>query len=105
MSKQQQQAITAFIYDRRGRLLATGSNSYVKTHVVQAKAASAVGKPSSIYLHAEIAALVKLKDWAKAHKIVVTRFLKDGKPALAKPCSICQHLIDQSPIKIVEYTT
>ena len=72
--------------------------------MVQAKAACAVGKPSSIYLHAEIAALVKLKDWDKAHKLVVTMFLKDGSPALAKPCSICQHVINQTGIKHVEYT-
>ena len=92
------------MYDRRGRLLSTGLNSYVKTHVIQARAADAVGRPSCIYLHAEIAAIVKLKDWDKAHKLVVTRFLKDGSPAMAKPCSICQHVINQTGIKHVEYT-
>ena len=85
--------------------------------MVQAKAACAVGKPSSIYLHAEIAALVKLKDWDKAHKMVIFRYAKadlsakdgrqhqGGTPLLAKPCSICQHVINQTGIKHVEYTT
>ena len=42
-----------------------------------------------IYLHAEIEALVKLRDWGRAYRIVVERYAKNGKPALAKPCPIC----------------
>ena len=85
-------------------MLSAANNSYIKTHTVQSKAANAVGKPSSIFLHAEIAALVKLKDWSKAHKIVVTRYLKDGTPANAKPCPICAHVIRQTAIKYIEHT-
>lgn len=96
--------LTALIYDKRGRLLSAGQNSYTRTHPVQARAAKAVGKPSSIYLHAEIAALVKLKDWSKAYKMVVLRYTKDGEPAKATPCSICRHIIALSGIKIVEST-
>lgn len=99
-----EQLITAFVYDKKGRLLSTGKNSYIKSHTLQAKAAKAVGLESKIFMHAEVASLVKV-DWKKAHKIVVTRYGKDGRPLLAKPCIICQHLIAQTNIKIIEYTT
>lgn len=68
------------------------------------KAAAAEGKPNAIYLHAEIDALVKIKDWDKAYRLVTTRFTIDGRPALAKPCAICQRILKQTGIKFVEYT-
>ena len=99
-----QQQLTALIYNKRGRLLSVGQNSYVRTHPLQARAAREVGKPASIYLHAEIAALVRLKDWSKAHKLVVLRYTKDGQPAKATPCDICKRVIKLSGIKIIEST-
>jgi deoxycytidylate deaminase len=99
-----QQQLTALIYNKRGRLLSVGQNSYVRTHPLQARAAREVGKPASIYLHAEIAALVRLKDWSKAHKLVVLRYTKDGQPAKANPCDICKRVIKLSGIKIIEST-
>ena len=77
-----QQHISAFVYDKRGRLLSTGQNSYVKTHPLQAKAAREVGEPHRIFLHAEVAALLKC-DWGKAHRMFVARYGKDGRPLLA----------------------
>lgn len=100
----QRQAITALVYDRRGRILSVGRNNYHKTHPLQARAAKAVGLEKKIYLHAEVDALVKLKDWSKAHRIVITRFNKHGEPVLAKPCPVCERVIDQAGIKIVEHT-
>jgi deoxycytidylate deaminase len=100
----QRHNITAILYDRRGRILAIGKNNYLKTHPLQAKSAQAVGEGYKIFLHAEIDALVKAKSWDKAHKLVITRFTKDGKPALAKPCKICQHAIKLAGIKLVEHT-
>lgn len=63
-----------------------------------------MGRPDSIFLHAEIAALVKIKDWSLAHKIVVMRYRKDGSPGSAKPCPICQHVIRQTAIKEIVHT-
>lgn len=100
----QRQSITAFVYDKRGTLLSVGRNSYVKTHPIQYKAAAAVNKPESIYLHAEVAALVKLKDWSKAHRIDVIRVLKDGTTGNAKPCPICCKVIGQTAIKLINHT-
>ena len=39
------QDMTAIIYDRRGRVLSVGKNSYFKTHTLQAKHAAKVGTP------------------------------------------------------------
>jgi tRNA(Arg) A34 adenosine deaminase TadA len=96
--------ISAFIYDKRGRLLSWGKNSYLKSHPLQAKMAQRAGTPEKVFLHAEIAALVKLKDWNKAHKMVVARFNAFGEPVSAKPCSCCMQAISLTSISILEYT-
>lgn len=96
--------LTAIIYDKRKNIVSIGRNSYIKTHPLMAEASALVGRPSRIYLHAEIAALVKLKDWSKAHKMVVTRYLKDGTPANATPCASCQLMLKKAGIKLVEHT-
>ena len=98
------QNITALIYDKKGRLLTMGKNSYVKTHPLQAKFANQVGLEHKIYLHAEIDALVKLKDWSKAHKIVITRLGKTGEPLLAKPCPVCERALKMAGITEIEHT-
>lgn len=100
----QRQNITALVYDRKGRLLSMGKNSYLKTHPLQAKIAKQVGESEKIFLHAEIDALIKVRDWKKAHKIVVTRINKHGEPALAKPCLVCEKMIKLAGIKEVVHT-
>ena len=104
MSKVKQK-LKATIYDKRGRVLSVGENSYQKTHPRQAEYAKAAGREEAIYLHAEISAIIKLRDQqSKAHRIYVERYGKDGKPLLAKPCEICQIAIDMAGIEVVEYT-
>ncbi|CAB4139400.1 Cytidine and deoxycytidylate deaminase domain containing protein [uncultured Caudovirales phage] len=98
-----QQHVSAFVYDKRGRLLSSGQNSYVKTHPLQAKIAAEVGEPHKVFLHAEVSALLKC-DWKKAHRILVTRYGKDGRPLVAKPCKVCHQIISMTSIKIVEHT-
>lgn len=96
--------IKALIYDKRNRILSIGENSYIKTHPRQAASALAVGEPSKVFLHAEIAALVRLKDFSKAYKIVVIRFNKLGKPAPAYPCKCCLHALKLAGITKIEST-
>jgi tRNA(Arg) A34 adenosine deaminase TadA len=103
MSSKRQQ-VTAVIYDKRGRVLSIGQNSYVKSHPVQAKHAKRVGREHNIYLHAEIAAITRCPDISRAHKIFVTRYDASGNPTLAKPCEICQSAIRATTIKIIEHT-
>lgn len=96
--------LTAVIYDKRGRVISVGQNSYVKTHPLQAKHAAEVGMPDKQYLHAEVHAIVRCKDLTKAHKIFVSRWDKKGRPALAKPCPVCMSAIEAAGIQIVEHT-
>jgi tRNA(Arg) A34 adenosine deaminase TadA len=96
--------ITAIIYDKKGRVLSIGKNSYIKTHPYQAKIAASVGLPHKIFLHAEIHAIIKCKKLDKAYKIVVYRYDNFGNPANAQPCPICSDAISKSGIKIVEHT-
>lgn len=97
-------SLVATIYDKRGRVISTGENSYWKTHPLQGRLSKEHGNGEEIYLHAEIAALVKLKDWSKAHKIRVERYTVNGTPALAKPCKICSAALMKAGIEIVEHT-
>jgi len=97
--------IRAKITDRKGNVLSIAENSYSKTHPIQARFANDVGLYHRIFLHAEIAALIKLEKGSKPHKIQIERFHKDGKPANAKPCAVCDAAIRHWGIKYVEYTT
>lgn len=97
--------IKATVRDRRGRVIGVGTNSYTKTHPLAFKAASTLGTPWKVFVHAELAALLEArKASTEAHSISVERYLKDGTPALAKPCSVCMKLIEDFGIKEVKYT-
>jgi deoxycytidylate deaminase len=100
MSKKHE--ITALAYDKRGKLLAVGRNSYVRTHPLQAKYGQRTGRPNAVYLHAELAALVKAR--APVHKLVIVRYHRNGEPALAKPCPACELAIKEFGVKHVEHT-
>ncbi len=96
--------LTAIIYDKKGRVLSIGKNSYAKTHPYQAECAKKAGLPDKIFLHAEIHAIIKCRNLDKAHKIVVYRFDDEGNPATAKPCPVCAGAIECAGIKIIEHT-
>lgn len=98
------QIMTAIIYDKRGKVISVGQNSYVKTHPLQAMYAAKAGMPDRQFLHAEIHAIVKCKDLTRAHKIFVSRWDRKGRPALAKPCPVCMSAIEAAGIEIVEHT-
>ena len=96
--------LTATVYDKRGNVLTQAQNNYLQTHPIQARFAEQVGQPSRIYLHAEIAALVKLRKGQRPYKIVIERKGKDDRPRLAKPCPVCEAAIKFYGLKRVEYT-
>ena len=102
MSKKHE--IKAIIYNKKGKVLSIGENSYVKTHPLQAAYAAKRGEPYKVFLHAEIDAIIKMKRMKGAHKISIFRFNEQGKPVSAKPCHICQHAIEVAGIKVVEHT-
>lgn len=96
--------LTAVVYDKRGRPLSIGQNSYTRTHPRQAAIAAKVGLPEKKFVHAEFSAITKCRDLKKAHKIVITRYNKQGEPVNAKPCPVCMELIRISGIKEIEHT-
>lgn len=104
MKPRAKQDLTAIIYDKRGRVLSIGKNSYIKTHPKMLEYSKAVGLPDKKFLHAEVDAIIKCRDLSKAYKISIFRFNKHGSTLLAKPCPVCQSAIEQAGIKLVEYT-
>ena len=101
--------IKATIFDRRGNVLARAVNSYTRTHPIQAAFAKAGGCPERIYLHAEIAALIKLKEDVsrkrdRPYRIAVERYTKDGRPANSAPCPVCLAALKHYKIVKVEHT-
>ena len=96
--------LTAVVYDKRGRPLSIGQNSYTRTHPRQAAIAEKVGLPEKKFVHAEFVAITKCRDLKKAHKIVIKRYNKAGEPVNATPCPVCMELIRLSGIKEIEHT-
>lgn len=96
--------IIATVRDKKGRVLAMACNSYTKTHPLQAKYATLCGLPDKQFLHAEVAAILRVRDLSKAHSIKVERYNAKGLPVCAKPCIICQRVINASGIENVEWT-
>ena len=96
--------LTAIIYDKKGKVLSIGQNNYTKSHPKMSLHAKACGEPYKIFLHAEVAAILKCKDLSKAHKIFVYREGKNGTPLKAQPCKICMSAIAATPIKHIEWS-
>lgn len=96
--------VNATIYDKNGKILSSASNDYNKSHPVQAKFAAQVGEPYRIYLHAEIAALIRLRNDDRPFRITVSRYKKDGSAGNAKPCAVCEAALKAWGIERVEYT-
>lgn len=96
--------ITAIIYDKRGKVLSIGKNSYIKTHPLMKLHACKAGLPHKEFLHAEVHAIVKCKRLDKAHRIEVMRFDKQGNEMNAKPCPVCQSAIAAAGITVIQHT-
>lgn len=100
---QKKHRITATVFDRRGKVLAFAENNYQKTHPLQKWYAAKCGDEHKIYLHAEIAALVKIRR-GTPYRILVERYGANGQPLNATPCKICQLAIKEAGIEIIEHT-
>lgn len=103
MSRNYRPILKAFCYDKRGRLLSFATNSWTKTHPLQAYFANRTGSPAKIYLHAEIHAIIKAGD-KQIHRIEIERKGKYGQHLLAKPCPICMEAIKAYGIKEISFT-
>lgn len=103
MAKKQRQSITAYAFDKKGRLLSVGHNSYTKTHPLQLWYAKRCGLDNKMFLHAEMAALIKTRG-RKVHKLVIVRVGRDKSLLNAKPCPVCQLAIKEFGVKVVEHS-
>ena len=93
----QKQNLVALVFEK-GRIIAVGKNSYTKTHPLQERLAKKVGVGARLYLHAEVAALIKAR--GRGDTMVVLRRNKHGL-GIAKPCSICQEALRLSNLKVI----
>lgn len=84
--------VVAHAFDKRDRLLAVATNSYTKTHPIQAYFAKKVGHSAKQFAHAEILCMLRCKD-KQIHRLMVYRYDNDGQLVCAKPCVICQEAI------------
>ena len=92
-------------FDKRGRVLATATNDYNRSHpLFKHFAVLADESPDKHYRHSEFNACLEAKG-KDIHTILVQRFDAEGKPALAKPCKTCQLVLKSFGVKIVRYTT
>ena len=87
----------------RSRVVMAATNLENKSHPVQARFANKAGLREKIYLHAEIAALIKCKE--QADSIVVARVNCFNDLRMAKPCPICQLALREAGINKVYYST
>jgi tRNA(Arg) A34 adenosine deaminase TadA len=87
----------------KNKVIVAATNLETKSHPLQAKFAERVGLKEKIYLHAEIAALVKCRE--DVDTIIVARVNPQGKLRMARPCPICQLALQEAGITHVHYTT
>ena len=87
----------------KNKVVVTATNLETKSHPLQAKFAERVGLHQKIYLHAEIAALVKCRE--ECDTIVVARVNPQNKLRMARPCPICELPLHEAGITKVYYTT
>lgn len=95
--------LTAICYDKHGRQLSVAQNSYTKSHPLMSYFANKVGMPNRIFLHAEVAALLRCKD-NKVYSLHVVRKTKSGTLRNAKPCPVCQAAISAYGVEKVFYS-
>lgn len=94
--------VIARALDKKGRVLATRTNSYTHTHPVQKGFAIRAGRPQGEFLHAEISCLLASR--AEVHTLLIARVSKDGIPVPAKPCEICTLAILEYGVKEIIHT-
>lgn len=103
MPGNRRQEVKATVYDKRGRVLSIGYNSYERTHPKMKKFAEKAHYPHKEYLHAEVSALIKIR-FGKPYHIKIERYDVKGNPKLAAPCPVCQLAIKEAGIKLITYT-
>lgn len=94
--------VIARALDKKGRVLATRTNSYTQTHPKQKNFAVKAGRNDAIWLHAEISCLLAAR--ADVHTLLIARVSKGGIPVPAKPCEICSLAIKEYGVVEILHT-
>ncbi len=96
--------VGAVLYNSRRRVITTAVNNDYKSHPRQAWWAQRVGLDEKIYLHAEMACLIKARE--AADTIVVVRLGGHDGNSLrqARPCPVCEPALRYAGIKHVYYS-
>ena len=89
----------------KNKVVCHAVNLDTKTHPKQANYAKRAGRKQKIYLHAEIAALIKCR--TECDTIVVARLGGHSHNELrnAKPCPVCSLALEEAGIKHIIYST
>lgn len=97
--------LQATCYDKRGRLLSVGKNSYRKSHPLMKFFSEKAGDSEhKVAIHAELQAVLRAGD-AQVYSIFVERYDAHGHPRLAKPCKTCQQMLKAFGVQEIRYTT
>lgn len=104
MSNRKRYTIVATCFDRKGKVVGTGTNNYRKSHpLMQHFAVKAGESDEKIYLHAELSAVLQ-SGRKEIHSILVQRFHTNGDLANAMPCLTCQKMLKSFGVKQVKYS-
>ena len=98
--------VGAVLLSSKGKVLTTAVNQERKSHPIQARIARSVGHPRIVFLHAEVAALLKLRHRQAASTVIVARLGGVGASELrmSRPCPVCEAYLRQHGVKDVYYS-
>ena len=88
----------AMFMDKRYNTLSVAGNMYTRTHPQQARWAEKRGVPHKQCLHAEMRAAIMLAKSGKANNakfLYVAAVSTSGNILCAKPCVVCQMMLDE----------
>lgn len=98
--------VTAYIRDKKGRVLSIGKNSYIKTHPRMVNLGKQVGyhNHEKRFIHAEIDAINKCPNLERAYSIDIYVYSERSKKYReSAPCPICSLAIGLTGIKIIQF--
>jgi tRNA(Arg) A34 adenosine deaminase TadA len=100
------QNVVAIVYDKKGKVYSIGLNSFTKTGNFQANLAKKVKQDDKVFLHAEVAALLRWRRFTNKapYGVFVARLGRNGSLSNAKPCDICAMALEEAGIKVINHT-
>lgn len=90
---------------RKNRVISTSPNLDCKSHPFQARLAKQVGLDPKIYLHSEIATLIRAKEDGDTMIVARVGGTSHNELRIAKPCPICSAALELANIKRIIYST